>query len=111
MLLPDHWISNATSSERSTEPQNRNTLTEFLYQDREAEPRFTGPPTGRGGYEGPPGRGGFGGGFGGAPPAGGGRQIFVNNVCILNHPSNSMSTAFVIDALNSSFPTLLAGKI
>ena len=60
----------------------------LLIQDREAEPRFTGPTTGRGGYEGPPGRGGgFAGGYGGAPPAGGGgRQIFVNNVCILVAP-------------------------
>jgi hypothetical protein len=56
-------------------------------QDREAEPRFTGPPGGgRGGYEGGP-RGGFGGGFvpgamGGGPGGGaGGRQIYVSNVC------------------------------
>jgi len=58
------------------------------WQDREAEPRFTGTPAGgRGGYEGPPGRGGgFGGGFGGGMSAGGGaagagRQIYVSNVC------------------------------
>jgi hypothetical protein len=53
-------------------------------QDREAEPRFTGPPAGgRGGYDGGP-RGGFGGGFGGgmgASAGGGGRQIYVSNVC------------------------------
>ena len=62
-------------------------------QDRESEPRFTGPPPARGGYDGGPSRGGYGssyggggggggaGGFGGPPAAGGGRQIFVNNVC------------------------------
>jgi hypothetical protein len=60
----------------------------FVKQDREAEPRFTGPPAaGRGGYEGPPGRGGFGGGgFGGGMGAGGGgggRQIYVSNVCYI----------------------------
>lgn len=54
-------------------------------QDREAEPRFTGPPAGgRGGYEGGP-RGGFGGGMGGGAGGGGGggggRQIYVSNVC------------------------------
>lgn len=57
----------------------------IILQDREAEPRFTGPPAGgRGGYEGPPGRGGFGGGFGGGyqqQQAGGGRQIYISNVC------------------------------
>lgn len=57
-------------------------------QDREAEPRFTAPPTGgRGGFDGGP-RGGFGGNFG--PPqmggGGGGRQIYVNNVCPLKIP-------------------------
>ena len=55
-------------------------------QDREAEPRFTGPPAaGRGGFEG--GRGGFGGGFGGGAMVGGGggggRQIYVSNVCFI----------------------------
>ncbi len=59
-------------------------------QDRESEPRFTGPPPARGGYEGGPPRGGYAGsygggaaaGYGGGPSASGnGRQIFVNNVC------------------------------
>lgn len=61
-------------------------------QDRESEPRFTGLPPARGGYESGPPRGGYGGGYGaggaggaggyGGPPAsGGGRQIFINNVC------------------------------
>ena len=67
-----HYFSNST------------TLT-ISNQDREAEPRFTGPPAGgRGGYDGPPGRGGFGGGFGGGMAAGGGgRQIYVSNVCYI----------------------------
>lgn len=52
-------------------------------QDREAEPRFTTPSTARGGFDGGPGRGGFGGGpYGGAMGGGGGgRQIYVSNVC------------------------------
>ena len=60
----------------------------MLSQDRETEPRFTGPP-GRGGYDGggPPTRGGFGGGHGGgygghaASPVGGARQLYISNVC------------------------------
>lgn len=59
-----------------------------IKQDREAEPRFTGPPAAggaRGGFEGPPGRGAFGGGFQGGHMGGGGggggRQIYVSNVC------------------------------
>ena len=64
---------------------------DFSIQDREAEPRFTGPPAGgRGGYEGGAGRGGFAGGFGGGMGAGGGagggRQIYVSNVCLLQFP-------------------------
>jgi hypothetical protein len=67
-------------------PSHRGT-TDIFNQDREAEPRFTGPPSGgRGGYDGPPGRGGYGGGFGGGMGAGGGgRQIYVSNVCCI-HP-------------------------
>lgn len=63
-------------------------------QDREAEPRFTGPPS-RGDYGGGPGRGGFGGGFGGGygggggATGGGGRQIYVSNVCSQAFPSLS----------------------
>jgi len=57
----------------------------YVREDREAEPRFTGPPAGgRGGYEGGAGRGGFAGGFGGGMGAGGGagggRQIYVSNL-------------------------------
>ena len=66
-------------------------------KDREAEPRFTGPPAGRGGYEGGPGRGGFGGGYGGAPGGGGGsRQIYVSNVCDLI-PSFSFFLCWMIE--------------
>lgn len=65
-------------------------------QDRETEPRFTAsaPGGGRGGHEGAApyggGRGGFQGGYGGGmgggmgmQQGGGGRQIFVSNVCRL----------------------------
>jgi len=56
----------------------------YVREDREAEPRFTGPPAGgRGGYEGgAPRGGGFGGGFGGGMNAGGGggRQIYISNL-------------------------------
>lgn len=62
-------------------------------QDRETEPRFTGPTGGaRGGFDGGFGRGGFDGGYGrggyGGGPGpgafgggGGGRQIYISNVC------------------------------
>ncbi|EKD15108.1 RNP domain protein [Drepanopeziza brunnea f. sp. 'multigermtubi' MB_m1] len=68
---------------------NQNLMGRLVYvrEDREAEPRFTGPPSGgRGGYEGAigAGRGGFGGGFGGGMAGGGagggGRQIYVSNL-------------------------------
>jgi hypothetical protein len=57
----------------------------YVREDREAEPRFSNPTTTRGGFEGGPSmRGGFGQqGFGGPPggAAGGGRQVYVANVC------------------------------
>ncbi|MCJ1330989.1 hypothetical protein MMC10_007676 [Thelotrema lepadinum] len=76
---------------------NQNLMGRLVYvrEDREAEPRFTGAPTGgRGGYEGAVGgRGGYGGGgYGGGGGGGGGyggpggsggsggRQIFINNL-------------------------------
>lgn len=66
-------------------------------QDREAEPRFTGPPSagGRGGYEAGPPRGGFGGSYGtsGPPSGGGGRQIFINNVSL---PHSSIAIPVVM---------------
>ena len=74
-----------------------------MQQDREAEPRFTGPPPARGGYESGPPRGGYGGGgyggvggsYGGPPPSSGGRQIFVNNVCHLESMAVQLVGAFV----------------
>ena len=66
------------------------------FQDRETEPRFTGPPTGaprgggpgfgggdRGGYGGGGGFGGGGYGGGAGSGAGGGpnRQLYISNVC------------------------------
>lgn len=64
-------------------------LTHPHEQDREAEPRFTGPAS-RGDYGGGGGgapRGGYGGGYGagGATAGGGGRQIYVSNVCFLSY--------------------------
>ncbi|MCJ1274033.1 hypothetical protein MMC21_001827 [Puttea exsequens] len=69
---------------------NQNLMGRLVYvrEDRESEPRFTGPPPARGGYEGGAPRGGFGGGYGGGggagyggpPVSGGGRQIFINNL-------------------------------
>ncbi|KIW69019.1 hypothetical protein PV04_04923 [Phialophora macrospora] len=50
----------------------------YVREDRETEPRFTGPPGGRGDYGGGP-RGGGGGGFGGYGGAGG-RQLYVSNL-------------------------------
>ncbi|KAK6364488.1 g-strand binding protein [Exophiala oligosperma] len=56
----------------------------YVREDRETEPRFIGPPGGRGGggMGGPP-RGGFGGGgYGGDPygGGGGGRQLYISNL-------------------------------
>jgi len=72
----------------------------LLCQDRETEPRFTGPPS-RGDFGGAP-RGGYGGGFGrggggaggygggammggggggGGGDGAGGRQLYISNVC------------------------------
>lgn len=80
-------------------------------QDRETEPRFTGPPAGgRGGYDGGMARGGgYGaGGFGGpgAGPGAGGRQIFVSNVCALTLPLLAdVEEISFIDISYSSFLT------
>jgi RNA recognition motif-containing protein len=72
---------------------NQNLMGRLVYvrEDREAEPRFTNPTTTRGDFGGGMARGGGGGpghfgghpqqGFGG-PPGGGGRQVYVANVCI-----------------------------
>ena len=63
---------------------------ELFLQDRETEPRFTGPPGGRGDFGGGQ-RGGAnfntgygGGGGGGMGGDGGGRQLYVSNVCALS---------------------------
>ncbi|KKZ64699.1 hypothetical protein EMCG_09403, partial [[Emmonsia] crescens] len=58
---------------------NQNLMGRLVYvrEDREAEPRFTGPPA-RGDFGGP-GRGGYG-GYAPSPGAGGGRQIYVSNL-------------------------------
>ncbi|PMD67191.1 RNA-binding domain-containing protein [Hyaloscypha bicolor E] len=91
-----HHLKDFMRSEYATREQaqqavntlsNQNLMGRLVYvrEDREAEPRFTGPPAGgRGGYEGGAGRGGFAGGFGGGMGAGGGagggRQIYVSNL-------------------------------
>ena len=69
---------------------NQNLMGRLVYvrEDREAEPRFTNPSATRGEFGGGM-RGGFGGNpaFGG-PPGGGGRQVYVANVCSpLPYPS------------------------
>lgn len=69
----------------------------FHKQDREAEPRFTGPSS-RGDHGGAP-RGGFGGGYGpggagGGAAGGGGRQIYVSNVCCLLYHSFRCCTQY-----------------
>ncbi|KAL2371050.1 hypothetical protein RJZ57_004514 [Blastomyces gilchristii] len=58
---------------------NQNLMGRLVYvrEDREAEPRFTGPPA-RGDFGGP-GRGGYG-GYAPGPGASGGRQIYVSNL-------------------------------
>jgi hypothetical protein len=72
-----------------------------ILQDREAEPRFTGPRS-SGDFGGAP-RGGFGGGYGGATAAGGGggRQIYISNVC-------SPSTSKKIDDVGVYMLTICA---
>ena len=67
---------------------NQNLMGRLVYvrEDREAEPRFTNQGTSRGGFsDGGMGRGGYGGGggggYGGPQQGGGGRQVYVANVC------------------------------
>ena len=68
---------------------NQNLMGRLVYvrEDREAEPRFSNPGSSRGGFEGgmggPPRGGGFNQSFGGPPGGGqgGGRQVYVANVC------------------------------
>ncbi|KAK6582624.1 hypothetical protein PZA11_005032 [Diplocarpon coronariae] len=98
LLLPNGMSKGCGIVEYATREQaqqavntlsNQNLMGRLVYvrEDREAEPRFTGPPAaGRGGYEGgvAGGRGGFGGGFGGGMGGGGvgggGRQIYISNL-------------------------------
>lgn len=98
LLLPNGMSKGCGIVEYATREQaqqavntlsNQNLMGRLVYvrEDREAEPRFTGPPTsGRGVHDGGQGRGGFGGGFGGAMggPMGGSagscRQIYVSNL-------------------------------
>lgn len=72
---------------------NQNLMGRLVYvrEDREAEPRFNNPGASRGGFDGGMGRGGFGGPMGGpgysggmhGGAGGGGRQVYVANVCTL----------------------------
>ncbi|KAK2803708.1 hypothetical protein FQN49_008867, partial [Arthroderma sp. PD_2] len=89
LLLPNGMSKGCGIVEYATREQaqqavatlsNQNLMGRLVYvrEDREAEPRFTGPPQ-RGDYGG--GRGGFG-GPGGGGPGGSGRQIYIANVCI-----------------------------
>lgn len=88
-------------------------------QDREAEPRFAGPPsrefnatkgsTFSGNFSG----GGGGGGGGGS----GGRQIYVSNVCNplaplfpLSSPSPPKRSFLKFDTWHYSYRSMLAGK-
>lgn len=86
-------------------------------QDREAEPRFTGPPSGRGDYGGAPrgGGGGYGGaaGYGGGPPmggGGGGRQLYVSNVCCPFIYTDNCICDRSVNMYYSSSPSTLVGK-
>ncbi|EWC47997.1 hypothetical protein DRE_02879 [Drechslerella stenobrocha 248] len=106
LLLPNGMSKGCGIVEYATRDQaqnavntlsNQNLMGRLVYvrEDREAEPRFTGPPGAA--RNGGPGGGGFGGGFGGSgggggggnypsggsvggSGAGGGRQIFVSNL-------------------------------
>lgn len=95
-------------------------LTRTQRQDREAEPRFTGPPPARGSYDAGPPRGGYAGNFamGGGPPSGGGgggggggRQIFINNVRAITLVCSLCHSCWSTDDSLTSFRTMSAGKI
>ena len=91
------------------------------HQDRETEPRFTGPTGGarggfdggygRGGFDGGYGRGGYGGGHAAGGAGGGGRQIYISNVCPTVHINIADLPDLCIDLVDFSSPTLLAGRI
>ena len=86
----------------------RFTSTDLSPQDRESEPRFVGGPP-RGDF-GPGARGGFGGGFGGPPGAGGVRQIYVSNVCPLFLTPRYAKFWQALLTVRCSFLSTLAGK-
>ena len=95
---------------------NQNLMGRLVYvrEDREAEPRFSNPTTSRGGFEGGAGPmrgGGFQGGYGGPPggaPGGGGRQVYIANVC--DPFPSSFPTHEHSLIVTSSFLTTSAGK-
>ncbi|RKF57489.1 putative RNA-binding protein [Golovinomyces cichoracearum] len=93
LLLPNGMSKGCGIVEYATREQaqqavntlsNQNLMGRLVYvrEDREAEPRFTGPPSqGRAPYEGGPSRGAYSGTFGGAgAQSGGGRQIYISNL-------------------------------
>ncbi|KKY26311.1 putative rnp domain-containing protein [Diplodia seriata] len=96
LLLPNGMIVEYATREQAQQAvqtlSNQNLMGRLVYvrEDREAEPRFTAPPSiGRGGYGAMGGgRGGFdaygggagGGGGGGGGYGGGGRQLYVSNL-------------------------------
>jgi RNA recognition motif-containing protein len=74
---------------------NQNLMGRLVYvrEDREAEPRFSNPGASRGGFDGGMrGGGAYGGGGYGAPAGGGGKQVYVANVC---NPSSTFSYALL----------------
>ncbi|KAJ5268295.1 hypothetical protein N7524_005754 [Penicillium chrysogenum] len=89
LLLPNGMSKGCGIVEYATRDQAQNAVNTlsnqslmgrlvYVREDRESEPRFVGGPP-RGDF-GPGARGGFGGGFGGPPGAGGVRQIYVSNL-------------------------------
>jgi len=91
LLLPNGMSKGCGIVEYATREQaqqavntlsNQNLMGRLVYvrEDREAEPRFTAPGAGRGGFEGGMRGGNFPGGGYGAAAGGGGRQIYVANL-------------------------------
>ncbi|ETN46635.1 uncharacterized protein HMPREF1541_00821 [Cyphellophora europaea CBS 101466] len=104
LLLPNGMSKGCGIVEYATREQAQNAIQTlsnqslmgrlvYVREDRETEPRFTGPPSrgdfgggygGRGGYGGPMGGGpmggAMGGGYGGGPMGGGQRQLYISNL-------------------------------
>ncbi|ODA83389.1 hypothetical protein RJ55_01903 [Drechmeria coniospora] len=93
LLLPNGMSKGCGIVEYATREQaqqavaqlsNQNLMGRLVYvrEDREAEPRFIGSPSGsRGGFGGGGGPGGYSSGYGGGPaPGGSGRQLYVANL-------------------------------